>query len=252
MLNSLKHGKERENMMNLLNQRIIACRKCPRLVRYREEVAKKRRREFSDFEYWGKPVPGYGDLNARLVVVGLAPAAHGGNRTGRVFTGDSSAKFLVRHLNRAGFANQPISVSKDDGLRYFDCYVTAAVKCVPPENKPSPKETSNCMGFLAEEFRILENCKAVLALGKIAFDSFVTFARKYHHHGLKKGKLRFKHGARYILGEGLPVLYASYHPSPRNTNTGKLTDAMFSKILDKIKRDLDSLPWKQSLSQKED
>jgi uracil-DNA glycosylase len=222
----------RQRTLKVLSSEIISCTKCPRLVKFREKIAKDRRRQFANFEYWGKPVAGFGDPKARLVVIGLAPAAHGGNRTGRVFTGDNSAKFLVRHLYEAGFANQPNSDTRDDGLKYKDCYVTAAVRCVPPDNKPTTVEIEACAPYLEEELQLLKNSRAVLALGKIAFDSFVDFAKKYY---CVTGTFKFQHAGRYILTDKLPAVFASYHPSPRNVNTGKMTSEMFSKVLGEIK-----------------
>ncbi|HVB13118.1 MAG TPA: uracil-DNA glycosylase [Nitrososphaerales archaeon] len=221
----------KQRTMKQLSEEIISCRKCPRLVEFRERIAIEKRKQFADFEYWGKPVAGFGDPKARLVVIGLAPAAHGGNRTGRVFTGDSSAKFLVKHLYDAGFSNQPTSETRGDGLQYNGCYVTAAVRCVPPDNKPSTREIETCAPYLEEELQLLKNSKAVLALGKLAFDSFVDFAKKCYD---VKGSFKFKHGEKYILSEKLPAIFASYHPSPRNTNTGKMTSEMFTKVLAEI------------------
>ena len=221
-----------QRSLKLLEEEIIFCRKCPRLVKFREKVSKEKRKQFADFEYWGRPVTGLGDPNARLVVIGLAPAAHGGNRTGRVFTGDASAKFLVRHLHQAGFANQPNSETRNDGLRYTDCYVTAAVRCVPPHDKPSTKEMETCAPYLEEELHLLKNSRVVLALGKIAFDAFISFAKINHD---VKGSFKFRHGERYVLSEDLPAVFASYHPSPRNTNTGKMTSEMFTQVLMEIK-----------------
>ncbi|MGI0091988.1 MAG: uracil-DNA glycosylase [Nitrososphaerales archaeon] len=192
----------------------------------------EKRRQFADFDYWGKPVPGYGDPDARLIVIGLAPAAHGGNRTGRVFTGDSSARFLVKHLYQAGFANQPTSETREDGLRYKDCYVTAALRCVPPDNKPTSKEIETCAPYLERELQLLKNSKEILALGKIAFDSVVDFAKKYYR---ARGAFKFRHGEKYVLAANFPVVFASYHPSPRNTNTGKLTSEMFASVLRDVK-----------------
>ncbi len=217
--------------LSLLSAEIVSCRKCERLVEYREKIAKVKRKQFKDFEYWGKPVPGFGDTKARLVVIGLAPAAHGGNRTGRVFSGDNSARFLVSHLYEAGFANQATSENKNDGLKYTNCYVTAAVRCVPPDNKPTKEEMKNCAPYLANELELLKNAKAVLALGKIAFDSFIDFAKT--QYGVE-GSYKFHHGAKYILQKDLPTVFASYHPSPRNVNTGKLTGKMFASVLKEI------------------
>lgn len=221
-----------------LNQQIIACNKCPRLVKFRQRIAHERRKQFKNFEYWGKPIPGFGDPNARLLVIGLAPAAHGGNRTGRVFTGDDSARFLVKHLHQSGFANQSTSEARDDGLSYSDCYVTAAVRCVPPDNKPSKSEIEMCSPYLRNELRLLKNAKVVLALGRIAFETYVKSAKE--HYGVV-GSFRFEHGKKYLLSEKLPVVFASYHPSPRNTNTGKLNSAMFRRVLRQVHRYLDGV-----------
>ncbi len=218
-----------------LESQIISCRRCPRLVDFRERIAKEKRKQFIDFDYWGRPVPGCGDPKAGLVVVGLAPAAHGGNRTGRVFTGDSSAKFLVRHLYQAGFASQATSETRDDGLVYSNCYVTAVVRCVPPGDKPMREEISNCAPFFEMELRLLRNSRVILALGKVAFDSVINFAKVNHQ---VKGSFEFRHGEKYQLSEDLPLVFASYHPSPRNTNTGKLTSEMFTRLLSEIKSTL--------------
>ncbi|MDG6905931.1 MAG: uracil-DNA glycosylase [Nitrososphaerota archaeon] len=223
----------RRRSLNSLNREIVSCRKCPRLVEHRELVARQRKKQFSNFEYWGRPVTGFGDPNARLIVVGLAPAAHGGNRTGRVFTGDSSARFLVRLLFHAGFANQPTSDTRNDGLLYKDCFVTAVVKCVPPEDEPSKGELERCAPFLLEELRLQKNARAILALGKIAFDSVIDVANEIYDI---KGSFKFGHGRSYALGPMFPVVFASYHPSPRNTNTGILTEEMFEEVLKEIKR----------------
>jgi uracil-DNA glycosylase len=200
-------------------------------VRYRETVPP--RRTFASQDYWRRPVPGFGDPEARLVVIGLAPAAHGGNRTGRVFTGDESGRFLVAALHEAGFANQPVSESKDDGLVYTGCYVTAAVKCVPPHDRPTAEEFENCSSWLDSELRLLERAKAVLALGRAAFEAYLDYAES---RGAATKGLAFEHGKRYSLG-GLPALYASYHPSPRNTHTGKLTRKMMAALLKRIGRE---------------
>jgi uracil-DNA glycosylase family 4 len=211
-------------------------------VKHRQSVAP--RAAFSGQTYWGKPVPGFGDLSGRLLVLGIAPAAHGGNRTGRVFTGDSSGRFLVRALYSAGFANKPVSESIDDGLTYTDCYITAAVKCVPPGDRPNRIEFKNCSGFLEEEIRLMHNIRAVLALGALSFGAFVDHLRT---EGYNPKGLKFEHGRRYQL-EGRPSLYASYHPSPRNTNTGVLSPGMLVRLLKRIKSDLDEsdLPSKHN------
>ena len=218
-----------------ISKEIISCRKCPRLVEFREKISKDKRKKFADFEYWGKPVPGFGDPHAQLIVVGLAPAAHGGNRTGRVFTGDSSTKFLVKHLYEAGFSNQPTSETRSDGLVYRNCYVTAAVRCVPPDNKPTRLEIATCQPYFEQELLMLKECQVILALGKIAFDSVVDYSRKFYG---SKGGFTFEHGRKFQLAENFPCVFASYHPSPRNTNTGKLTSKMFAKVLKNIRSEL--------------
>jgi uracil-DNA glycosylase len=224
--------------LEVISQQIISCRKCPRLVEFREKISKEKRKQFAEYTYWGRPVPGFGDAEARLVVVGLAPAAHGGNRTGRVFTGDSSARFLVKHLYEAGFANQPTSEARADGLAYRDCYITAAVRCVPPDNKPTREEIANCEQYFDQEIVLLKNCRVILVLGKVAFDSVLRFSKKYHG---TKGKFEFEHGKKFKLAENFPCVIASYHPSPRNTNTGKLTSRMFSTVLLDVRKELGDL-----------
>ena len=214
---------------------IVNCRKCPRLVEFREVVSLKKRKQFALEEYWGRPIAGFGDPEARLLVVGLAPAAHGGNRTGRVFTGDNSARFLVKHLYDAGFASQPSSVYIGDGLQYVDCYVTAAVRCVPPDNKPSREEMDRCFPYLIQEFSLLPQIRVILALGKIAFDSVIGLAKR---KCAVAEKFEFQHGRKYMVDNSFPIIFASYHPSPRNVNTGKMTDEMFSRILRDINKTL--------------
>ncbi len=211
---------------------VVGCRRCPRLVEYREEVARTKRKEFLDWDYWGQPVPGFGDPNASLLIVGLAPAAHGGNRTGRVFTGDRSGDFLYKALHKTGFANQPTSRSVDDGLELKGAYVTAAVKCAPPDNKPSIEETSSCSGYLATEIDSLKDLRAILCLGQFAFNAVMkTIRAKYN---LPRSSASFGHGRVLKLGKGIPNIICSFHPSPRNTQTGKLTERMFLSVLRKI------------------
>lgn len=210
-----------------LNQVIINCFRCPRLVAWREEVARTRRRAFRDWTYWGRPVPGFGDPQARLYILGLAPAAHGGNRTGRSFTGDSSGDFLYRALYHAGFANQPTSVSRDDGLALRDAYIGAAARCAPPDNKPTGAELNNCRPYVMAETRLLKNLQGIVALGAIGFEAVLT---AYRQQGFTIPRLKFGHGVLYALGEGLPWLMGSYHPSQQNTQTGRLTPAMFDAI----------------------
>lgn len=220
-----------------LRMDIVACRKCPRLVEFREGIAAQKTKRFSDWDYWGRPVPGFGDRNASIVIVGLAPAAHGGNRTGRVFTGDLSAKFLIDCLCEVGLTNQPNSDSMEDGLRMIDSYMLAAVRCVPPDNRPTREEAENCFPFLDRELRLLRNARAVLLLGKFAFDSYVRFVNTIS--GQRRRKMNFAHGAVYHV-DGFPTIYSSYHPSPRNTNTGTLTRSMFIDLLKKLKKDVHS------------
>ena len=211
-----------------INREIVACTRCPRLVEYCARVAREKRRAYRDWQYWGKPVPGFGDPQARVLIVGLAPAAHGGNRTGRVFTGDRSGDFLYGALHRAGFASQATAVSRDDGLRLRDTYITAAVRCAPPDNKPLPQELAECSIFLDRELAGLEKVRVVVALGKIGFDAYLNYLKR---RGLLPSRqpYLFKHGAHYQMPDG-KVLLASYHPSNQNTQTGKLTREMFVKI----------------------
>jgi uracil-DNA glycosylase len=223
------------DLWNELQNEIISCNKCARLVTYRSQVAREKRRQFRDFNYWGRPVPSNGSPGARLVIIGLAPAAHGGNRTGRMFTGDGSAKFLFKHLYMEGFVNQPNSDHREDGQRLNDCYITAVVHCVPPDNKLKPLEIENCSRFLSREFDLLQNPKAVLALGKVAFDSIIDFAKIRYH---VRGRFQFRHGEQYTISNEFPPIFASYHPSPRNTQTGKLTSKMFLKVLQNIRKSL--------------
>ncbi len=212
---------------------IASCKLCPRLVKFRENVPEKK--QFADEPYWKKPVPGFGDPKASLLILGLAPSAQGGNRTGRIFTGDESAKFLFKALHKEGFANQPTSENLHDGLKLNGCYITAAVKCVPPDNKPTAAEKKRCMPFLVNEFFLLKKIKAVLVLGGFACDAYLQYVRA---QGGPKTSHRFHHGEKHIL-EGFPDLYTCYHPSPQNTNTGKLSQAMLCEVLRKIKPSLE-------------
>lgn len=225
-------GAGRGSSAEKLRMRIIECRLCPRLVAYREGV--KRRASYASEEYWRRPVPGFGDISGRVLILGLAPASHGGNRTGRIFTGDASSRFLVRALYSAGFANQPVSESRDDGLRYSDCYVTAALKCAPPGDKPTSKEFTNCSPYLDQEISLLVNLQAVIALGALAFRSYLDYLSR---RDVRVRGVNFSHGRSYSFG-GLPRLYASYHPSPRNTNTGKLTQRMLVGLFKKVRGEL--------------
>lgn len=213
---------------------VVGCSRCPRLVAYRSRIARERKKEFRHEEYWGRPVPGFGDPNARLVAVGLAPAAHGSNRTGRVFTGDRSAGFLVRAFHEAGLANQPTSVRRGDGLRYRDLYLTAAVRCAPPDNRPTPVERATCAPFLERELRCLPETRAILALGGFAWDALRDIVPRVY--GGDRPDVRFAHGVCAPLGPGRPLLWASFHPSPQNTNTGKLTQPMLVDLLKRIRQ----------------
>lgn len=206
--------------LSALNTEIISCRKCPRLVAWREEVARVKRRAYKDEEYWGKPVPGFGDPKGRILVVGLAPGAHGSNRTGRQFTGDASGDFLFPALHKAGFANQPWAESRGDGLILKDMYITASGRCAPPDNKPTPEELNKCQPYLEREIAIIQP-RVIVCLGKIAFDRILKI---FALRGLK-----FSHGATYKLNTGRWLL-CSYHPSRQNTSTGKLTMKMFDSI----------------------
>lgn len=220
-----------------LNEEIIRCRKCPRLVKYRERVAREKRLSFRDYEYWGKPVPGFGDPQAKLLILGLAPAAHGGNRTGRVFTGDRSGEFLFDALHRTGFASQPTSTNRGDGLVLKNAYIVAGIRCAPPANKPLPSELANCRPYFERELEILRP-RAVLALGSIAMRVYLGLLKE---RGEIKSlaAFRFGHGVTYELPGELPRLFASYHPSQQNTFTGKLTKAMLAKVLRDIRRFLE-------------
>jgi uracil-DNA glycosylase family 4 len=217
-----------------LNQEVVGCKLCPRLVAYREQVAREKRRAYRDWDYWGKPVPGFGDPDARILVLGLAPGAHGSNRTGRPFTGDASGIFMYPVLHETGFCSQPTATRRDDGLKLKDLYITAAARCAPPDNKPLPQELANCAPYLEREFDGLRGVKVVIALGKIAFDAYLNFLK---HRGLlktRKGYI-FQHGAEYEMPDGR-MLLASYHPSNQNTQTGKLTRPMFVGIFKEAAR----------------
>jgi uracil-DNA glycosylase len=211
-----------------LNREVIACTKCPRLVTYREQVAREKRRAYRNCDYWGKPVPGFGDPSARVLVMGLAPGAHGSNRTGRPFTGDASGNFMYPVLHETGFANQPAATDRNDGLKLRDLYITAAARCAPPDNKPLPEELANCAPYLDREVEGLKELKVVVALGKIGFDAYLNYLKR---RSLLKSKApyAFAHGAKYNLPDG-KVLLASYHPSNQNTQTGKLTRKMFVQV----------------------
>ena len=216
----------------VLESDIVSCRRCPRLVAWREQVALQRRRAYRDWDYWGKPVPGFGDPRARVLVVGLAPGAHGSNRTGRMFTGDDSGVFLSRALYKAGFANQAETLRRDDGLLLADLYISAVCRCAPPQNKPLPQEISNCLPFLQQEVDLLSGQQGIVCLGRIAYDNTLSL---YRLQGYDIPRLEFSHGAFYTLGEDLPWLLASYHPSRQNTQTGRLTEPKFDDIWIKVR-----------------
>lgn len=256
--------------LHVLQQEVIACTRCPRLVRYCRRVAQEKRRMYRQEEYWGRPLPSFGDPEAELLILGLAPAAHGGNRTGRMFTGDRSGDFLYPALYDAGFASQPHSLRPGDGLELHGCYITASLRCAPPFNKPSPVELRRCQPHLIRELQLLKRVRAVLALGRIAFDAYLqviyeqfsSVPQSCRHDvdasregqsgpapgpaaGLPlnrklppKSAFHFAHGISYELPGTLPRLFASYHPSQRNTQTGKLTPAMFRTVLEDIRRHL--------------
>lgn len=210
----------------VLENDIVGCRRCQRLVAWREEVARVKRRAFLNWEYWGKPVPGFGDPQARIVVLGLAPGAHGSNRTGRMFTGDASGDFLYPALYKEGFANQPTSLCREDGLTLKDIFITAVARCVPPGNKPQNDELDNCRTYLLKEMDLLHPIQGVIALGQIAFYEILPILKP----DLILKQYSFSHGAYYELGDGLPWILASYHPSRQNTQTGRLTAEMFDSI----------------------
>ncbi|MCI0349832.1 MAG: uracil-DNA glycosylase [Acidobacteriales bacterium] len=222
------------SILDQLNSEIVACTRCPRLITHCRKVAQEKRRAYMQWEYWGKPVPGFGDPEARVLILGLAPGAHGSNRTGRPFTGDGSGNFMYPILHQAGFASQSTAIRRGDGLELRDAYITSVARCAPPQNKPTPQELANCAPFLDRELGELKQVKVVVALGKIAFDGYLSYLKR---RGLLNGRngYSFAHGATYKLPDGRTLL-ASYHPSVQNTNTGKLTKKMFLEIFRKAAR----------------
>ncbi len=220
--------------LRAINQQIVNCRLCPRLVAYRETVGLIRRKAYKEQIYWSRPVPGFGDPNARLFIIGLAPGAHGANRTGRIFTGDRSGEFLYRALFETGFANQPHSISADDGLVLNDAYISCPVRCVPPDNKPTPLEMDTCRTYLADELLKLSNIQVILALGSIALNSYLRVLQE-RHLILSRSAFRFGHGQRFQTHANGPVLLASYHPSQQNTSTGRLTGSMLREIFEQAR-----------------
>lgn len=225
--------------MNLqfLQKQIVRCKECPRLVSHRKQIALTKRPQYRDWTYWGKPVPSFGDPQARLLIIGLAPAAHGGNRTGRIFTGDRSGEWLFRALYETDFANQPTSIHREDGLTLKDCYITAVIHCAPPQNKPTPGEISRCRSYLTAELQMLKSVRVVVALGRIAFENYLT-TRLTVGLPVPSPRPRFAHGKVYRLKAG-PALVASYHPSQQNTLTGRLSRQMLKTVFIKARLLLD-------------
>ena len=220
--------------LETLNARIVACELCPRLRAHGAELARVRRRAYADWEYWSKPVPSFGDEEARVLALGLAPGAHGSNRTGRIFTGDGSGDFLYPVLYEAGFASQPKAVSRDDGMKLTGLWISAVVRCAPPGNRPTPEEQRNCSAWLDEEIALIANLRVVVCLGRIAFDGLMGWARRTGQLPRQSG-FTFGHGSEFTLPNGLNVI-ASYHPSLQNTNTGKLTRPMFLKVFKRARK----------------
>lgn len=221
--------------LETLNKKIIACKKCPRLVAFKKKISTEKRRQYINETYWGKPITGYGDPKAKILIVGLAPAAHGGTRTGRVFTGDASSTFLFQCLYKAKLCNQPTSVNKNDGLKLYNSYITTVLKCVPPQDKPLPEELQNCSTFFKKEIILLKQLTMIVALGKIAFDACIKFYKQ--NYILNNKDFIFAHGKHYPLPDG-KTLVGCYHPSPRNVNTGKINVNKMTNIFIKAKRKL--------------
>ncbi len=220
------------NNFKNLNNRIIKCKKCQRLVKFRKKIASEKRKQYINQKYWGKSINGFGDSNAEILFVGLAPAAHGGNRTGRVFTGDKSSDFLYKCLYKAKISNQPHSVDLNDGLKLKNAFITTALKCVPPGDKPTKVELNNCFGFFKKEIELLKNLKIIVALGKIAFDACVDFYKNNYNFNKK---IKFGHSKFYQLPNNI-LLIGSYHPSPRNVNTGRINVSKMTSLFKKIKK----------------
>ena len=214
-----------------LNNSIIKCSKCSRLVKFREKISKEKRKQYINEKYWGKPITGFGDLSGKILLVGLAPAAHGGNRTGRVFTGDRSAEFLYKCLYKAKMSNQPTSHNKNDGLKLYNSYITTALKCVPPGDKPTILELRTCFNYFKEEIDLLKNVKIIIALGKIAFDACIKFYKETYF--LKSKDYIFAHGAKCQLPDK-KILIGCYHPSPRNVNTGRIDEKKMTSLFKKV------------------
>jgi uracil-DNA glycosylase len=221
-----------------LQETVVRCRRCPRLVTYLKGVTVRRPRRFRDWDYWAKPLPSFGDPRARLLIVGIAPAANGGNRTGRMFTGDRSGEWLFKALHRFGFANRPGSERKDDGFVLLDAYITATIRCAPPDNKPLPEEIETCRPYILREMDLLKDARVLLPLGQIAFGQTLKLLRL---KGMEVPPLAFGHGIRYVLSNGL-TLVTTYHPSQQNTQTGRLTEAMFHEVFALVRQTLDREP----------
>ena len=221
--------------LKILNREIVACVRCPRLVAYRAEVGRVKRRAYRDWDYWAKPIPGFGDPRARLLLIGLAPGAHGANRTGRMFTGDSSGDFLYRVLYATGFASQPTSTSRDDGLELRDAYISAVARCAPPDNKPAIEEMRNCRPYLVRDLELLKQVRVVVALGRVAFEAYLGILQEQGKIARRSAFL-FGHNAVHETGPGQPLLIGSYHPSQQNTSTGKLTEPMFRAVFEGARR----------------
>jgi len=220
-----------------LQQQVETCQRCPRLIDHCRAIALQKRRAYLDWEYWGRPVPSFGDPRARVLVIGLAPGAHGSNRTGRMFTGDGSGNFLYRVLHQTGFASQPTAFSRDDGLVLQDLYITAAVRCAPPGNKPTPGEFATCRPYLERELDLLRRVQVVVTLGKLAHDVYLGILRDRGAIS-RPSAYPFAHHARFALPEGLPLLVSSYHPSQQNTQTGRLTEAMLRQVFQGVRKAL--------------
>ncbi len=230
--------------LDVLNAEVISCTRCPRLVEYRERIAREKRRAYRDLEYWGKPVPGFGDPKARVLVLGLAPGAHGSNRTGRPFTGDASGNFMYPILYETGFASLPTAIARDDGQVLTGLYITAAARCAPPDNKPLPEEIASCAPFLERELEGLKDLRVIVALGRIGFEAYLNYLKRRQTIASKR-EYEFRHGAEYSMPDGR-ILLAAYHPSAQNTNTGKLTKEMFLKIFKRARELADREPGRIS------
>jgi len=227
--------------LNVLNAEVVACTLCPRLVAYREQVARERRKAYRNWDYWGKPVPGFGDPKARVLVLGLAPGAHGSNRTGRPFTGDASGNFMYPVLHETGFANQATATDRNDGLVLTGLYITAAGRCAPPDNKPLPQELANCAPFLDRELQGLKQLRVIVALGRIGFEAYLNYLKRRELIA-RRGEYEFRHGAEYTMPDRR-ILLASYHPSNQNTQTGKLTKEMFRGIFRRARQLAGNPAW---------